>query len=691
MARIPEDLDLLRQIVNGLPEVIWMSDPAKKQMLFISPAYEAIWGRTPESLYASPRSWLEAIHPEDRDRVLQAALTKQVGGQYNEEYRIIRPDGSTRWIHDRAFPIRNESGEIYRIVGIAQDMTWRKRIETDLKESESRFSGVISIAADAIVMVDEAQRITLFNKGAERIFGYEASEVMGQPLDLLLPHRFADIHRQHVKAFGAGSESAKLMGGRLCEIIGRRKDGSEFPAEASISKWTRNGQTIYTAIVRDMTERKRAEEIIHRLAYYDHLTSLPNRALFQDLLKEAIFRGQADKKPVAILLMDLDHFKEINDTLGHHRGDFLIQQVGKQLSHVLRPSDTVARLGGDEFGVLLPLASPDDASLVAQKIMKGLEQPIEIEGLPIAVETSIGISLYPDHGESADSLIQRADVALYTAKKGGRGYMIYSQEQDQHTPRRLALLGELRQALEGRQLFLVYQPCVNLQTRRVTGVEALVRWQHPVLGLVPPDQFIVPAESTGLINPLALYVLKEALRQCLAWHQAGHKLKMAVNLSVRNLQDPHLPEQISEILRDHNLSATWLELEITESGIMDNIEIALTSIRLLNQKGIHFSIDDFGIGHSSFSYLKKLPVKNIKIDRSFVKNMLSDEGNLAIVCSIIDLTHNLQLHVIAEGVEDQETLEKLISLGCDAAQGYHIARPISAAELTHWLNESSWR
>jgi EAL domain-containing protein (putative c-di-GMP-specific phosphodiesterase class I) len=323
--------------------------------------------------------------------------------------------------------------------------------------------------------------------------------------------------------------------------------------------------------------------------------------------------------------------------------------------------------------------------------MKALDKPFEIEGLPIAVEISIGIAVYPDHGASADSLIQRADVAMYTSKKKGCGYSLYDPEHDRHSPRRLALLGELRQALEEGQLFLVYQPKIDLQSSRTIGVEALVRWNHPKLGLVPPDQFIIPAEQTGLIKPLTLNVLKEALSQCLDLNETEQKISMAVNISVRNLQDPDFPGQIIEVLRTYGVAPSLLELEITESTIMADTEIALKTIKLLGEKGVRFSIDDFGIGYSSLRYLKRLPVKSIKIDKSFVKDMLLNEGDLSIVRSTIGLAHNLGLKVIAEGVESKETLEKLAALGCDEAQGYYISYPITASELSLWLRESPWK
>ncbi len=562
----------------------------------------------------------------------------------------------------------------------------RRRLEMELRETAARFAGVISIAADAIIIIDEAQHIILFNQGAERAFGYQAAEVIGQPLDLLLPARFVDVHRQHVRDFGAGAVPARQMGERRGKIIGRRKDGTEFPSDASISKWKRDGETVFTVIVRDITEREQAAETIRRLAYYDTLTGFPNRTMFQELVGQAVSAGHAERKPLAILLLDLDRFKDINDTLGHHRGDRLLQQVALRLKDLLRPTDVVARLGGDEFGLLLPLGAADDAVVVAKKVQRALEAPFEIERLPIAVETGIGIALFPLHAEDSNGLLQKADVALYTAKKEGSGYAIYAPQRDPHNPRRLALLGELRAAIDAGQLFLHVQPKIHLRSGRTIGAEALIRWRHPARGVIMPDEFIVPAEQTALIHPLTHFVLGEALRHCQQWRRSGHQLTVAVNLSVRNLQNPQLPVQIQELLHRHNADPDWLELEITESSIMANAPLAMEVITALRLMGLSLAIDDFGIGYSSLGLLKKLPVHSIKIDRSFVKEMLISKDDAAIVRSTIELAHNLGLSVTAEGVETQEALQKLTALGCDEAQGYHIARPMAAEHFMEWLH-----
>ncbi|MCG3114895.1 MAG: EAL domain-containing protein [Candidatus Manganitrophus sp. SA1] len=436
-------------------------------------------------------------------------------------------------------------------------------------------------------------------------------------------------------------------------------------------------------------ERNKAEATIHHMAYYDPLTDLPNRTLLRDRLQQAILATPQGGKAAGLLLIDLDRFREINDTLGHQRGDLLLKQIGPRLREVLQETHLVARLGGDEFAVLLPHIDTKDASFVASKIIKIMERPFLIEGMPIVIEPSVGIALSPDHGENPDSLIQRADIAMYVAKENKKGYAFYSAEIDRHSPRRLALLGELRNAIESNQLFLHYQPKIHLKTGRITGVEALVRWQHPEYGIVPPDQFISIAEHSGLIKPLTLWVIKTALYQSKAWHQEGRLFNMAVNLSARNLEDAYLPGQIAELLKTSGVTASSLELEITESALMVNPFHALEILTRLNKIGVQLSIDDFGTGYSSLGYLKRLPVNQIKIDKSFVKDMATDEDDAIIVRSTIELSHNLGLKVIAEGVESQPILDKLAALGCDSVQGYFISRPIPAHELIGWFKDTA--
>jgi diguanylate cyclase (GGDEF)-like protein len=437
-------------------------------------------------------------------------------------------------------------------------------------------------------------------------------------------------------------------------------------------------------------EQRRAERAIQHLAYYDTLTDLPNRTLLQDRLQQAILSARRGKKSLALLVMDLDRFKEINNALGHSYGDLLLQQVGPRLREVLRESDTIARLGGDEFAVLLLSIDLDGAILTAEKILRRFLSPFVADCLSLEIETSIGIALFPDHGEDANTLLRRADMAMYEAKQQGMGYAVYSPQHERHNASHLILMGDLRHAIDRNELFLQYQPKVDLRTRSIVGVEALVRWQHPSRGTILPDQFISLAEQGGLIKPLTLWVLKAALLQCRAWHQAGLKLTVAVNLSARNLQDPQLPDQVARLLQGYDLGPGWLHLEITESVIMADPSRAMEILNQLSKMGISLAIDDFGTGYSSLGYLKKLPVDEIKIDKSFVKEMAVEEGDAMIVRSTVDLAHNLGLKVVAEGVETEEIFDRLIALGCDAAQGYYISRPISPDDLPGWLRHSPW-
>jgi diguanylate cyclase (GGDEF)-like protein len=444
-------------------------------------------------------------------------------------------------------------------------------------------------------------------------------------------------------------------------------------------------------VTRDISERKEAEDLIQYMAYYDTLTDLPNRNKLYDRLLNTIRVVSATNQPFALLLMDLNHFKEINDTLGHHRGDFLLKEVGHRLKHALFEPDIVARLGGDEFAILLPrLAKAADVTVVINKIQTALQPTFLIDGLPIAVEASIGVAVYPDHGRDSESLLQKADVAMYAAKQTGRGAVIYDAQYDQHSPARLSLMGELRHAIDQNHLLLHYQPKVDLKTGTVYGVEALVRWQHPLRGMIPPDRFIGPAERTGLIHPLTQWVAQTAMHQCKVWRQAGLKLAVSINLSVRNLADLHLPDTVATLLRRSGIDAHEIRFEITESAIMADPVRAQETLGKLHQMGIRFSIDDFGIGYSSLSYLRKLPVDRIKVDKSFVLEMLRNEDDAMIVRSTIELAHNLRLGVVAEGVGNEEIYHRLVEWGCDGAQGYFISKPLPAEALERWLDESPW-
>jgi diguanylate cyclase len=429
---------------------------------------------------------------------------------------------------------------------------------------------------------------------------------------------------------------------------------------------------------------------IKHQALSDALTGLPNRTLLRDRTGQAIRQADRELVPAALALIDLDRFKEVNDTLGHHHGDQLLIQVGQRLQAALRQVDTVARLGGDEFAVLLPrIETGDGAVTVARKLQAALEAPFVLDGLTLDVEASIGLALYPEHGNDPEELLQRADIAMYTAKATHAGFVLFDPSQDQHSPRRLALLGELRRALDLRQLRLHYQPKVDAHTGRVLGVEALVRWQHPDHGLVPPDEFVPLAERTALIGPLTHHVLDQALGQCRQWREVGHELSVAVNVSARRLLDLAFPDEVGDLLARHQVPARLLVVELTESTVMADPVHALEILSRLNTMGVQLSIDDFGTGYSSMAYLKSLPVHELKVDRSFVSQMLRNSSDAVIVHSTVELGRNLGLRVVAEGVEDSLTLQHLDLLGCHAVQGYHISRPVPPDDLVTWLEQQA--
>jgi diguanylate cyclase (GGDEF)-like protein len=437
--------------------------------------------------------------------------------------------------------------------------------------------------------------------------------------------------------------------------------------------------------------RRHAREKEHQ-ALHDALTGLPNRTLFQDRIGQALLSARRDGSEAAVLLMDLDRFKEINDTLGHHAGDALLRELSERLRTKLRSSDTVARLGGDEFGILLArVASMTDLEDVIRRIREAVEEPFTLQDLPLGIEASIGVAFYPSHGGDVETLLQRADVAMYLAKESHSGYEIYDPNGDEYNPARLMLVGELRRAIEQKELVLHYQPKARVGSGEVTSVEALVRWQHPEQGLLFPDQFIPVAQHTGLIRPLTLYVLDTALAQCRAWQDEGLVLKVAVNLSMRNLIDLAFPESVAALLERWGVHPSLLELEITESTIMADPFRTMALLRKLKAMGLRLAIDDFGTGYSSLAYLKRLAVDEIKIDKSFVLNMARDENDAAIVRSTIDLARNLGLEVVAEGVESAEAWETLAQLGCDVAQGYYLSRPLPGDDLAAWLRASAAR
>jgi diguanylate cyclase (GGDEF)-like protein/PAS domain S-box-containing protein len=640
-----------------------------------------IFGLTPREFGATYEAFLNSVHPDDREFVKKSVAEALAERKpYSIDHRIVLPDGTGRIVHEQAEVTFNDAGKPIRMFGTVQDITDYKRAEEELRKSEATNRALLNALPDMMFRINREGVYLDFipAKGMEPFI--PPREFLAKSVRDVLPPDVAEpiMHYVH-QALGTGE--TQIFEYPLLEKGNRR----DYEARIVVS-----GENEVLAIVRDITERKTQAAALEYQALHDTLTDLPNRTLVLDRLRQAIHAAGRESKPLALLLMDLDHFKDVNDALGHHHGDLLLKLVGPRVLSVLRESDTIARLGGDEFAVLLPATDIDGATVTAQKILEALDRPFVVEGFFLEIGASIGIALFPEHGEDVDMLMRRADVAMYSAKQSSSGYAVYISEHDRHSPRRLALMGELRHAIERQEFILYYQPKVDLKTRRTIGVEALIRWKHPQHGLIPPDEFITLAEHTGFIKQLTLWVLSDALRQWRVWNQSGIDLSVAVNLSARNLQDLQMPDQFAELFRTTEMEPRKLELEITESAIMADPSRAMEILTRLRSKNIRFSIDDFGAGYSSLGYLKKLPIDAVKVDKSFVMGMAANADDAVIVRSTIDLAHNLGLKVVAEGVESREILDRLTEMGCDAAQGFYLSRPIPAEEMTRWLSESPW-
>jgi len=551
------------------------------------------------------------------------------------------------------------------------------------------FESAVENAIEGILLLTaEAQSILFANAGFARLTGFSAAEALGQRLTFL---RIAEEERDVLERMRVHLERESAFEG---EAVATRKDGSRYVLELHVMPIRDREErlTHWVTILRDVSDRKAQLAALEHQALHDVLTDLPNRVLLLDRLEQAILASARQGTSLALLIMDLDRFKEVNDTFGHHIGDQLLKQVGPRLRNQIRATDTIARLGGDEFAILLPaIANADAAVATGKKLVRALEAPFIVEGNAFEIGASLGIALAPDHGSDAATLLRRADVAMYIAKQSNSGYAVYSAELDGNSPTRLALMSELRHAIDHGQLVLHYQPKVDVRSGSYKQLEALVRWEHPRHGLMLPDHFIPLAERTGLITPLTSWVLNEALAQVRNWHERGWPLGVAVNLSGRSLQDPALVDQVAELLHRWRVDPSCLVLELTESSIMADPDRVTVVLERLREMRVQLSIDDFGTGYSSLSHLRLLPVGEIKIDKSFVMDMLVNPPDEAIVHSTIQLCQNLGRRVVAEGVENEATYHRLTDLGCDYAQGFYFARPMSADALAGWVEDGGWR
>jgi diguanylate cyclase (GGDEF)-like protein/PAS domain S-box-containing protein len=565
---------------------------------------------------------------------------------------------------------------------------WQVRLEDKARGHEaSRLAAhVFHYALDATLITDGDGAILCTNPMFTELTGYTAAEALGRnPRLLRSDHHDRDFYREMWLAI---SGEGRWQG----EVWNRRKDGSIFVAWESIVAVKDDAGRVryYIGSFSDITEQVEAQRHILRLAHYDVLTELPNRVLFQDRLERAVIHAKRHGRQAALLFLDLDGFKKVNDTMGHRAGDDLLKEVARRLKQCVRMTDTIARLGGDEFTVILDeIASPNDAAMVSDKILVALSLPVTVDGRDVFVGGSIGISLFPDDGADCGELLKHADIAMYQAKAAGKGrHHFYSAEMTAREERRLDLEGALRQAVEEGQLLVHYQPKLDLASREVSGFEALVRWPHPTMGMVPPSDFIPLAEEMGLVHRIDLWVMRQACRQAKAWLDAGHSFTMAVNLSGVDFRESDLVAEVRTILDDTRLPPAVLELEITETFVLDLGQSQRRILDGLKALGVGLAIDDFGTGYSSLSYLKQLPVGTLKIDRSFVRDMARDSRDMMLVGSIIGIAHSLGLKVVAEGIEEQDQMDILATQDCDQVQGYLISRPMAPEQVKIFLMDS---
>lgn len=550
----------------------------------------------------------------------------------------------------------------------------------DLRRKDTLMSSVVNHSIDSILTVSDSGLIKSVNPACLSLFNAHADTLIGKSIDKLV----VDLADNDATTDVLGEILDKAGG--TTERQAKRPDGSIFPIELALSRMELDGEVFYTVFIRDITERVRQREMLEYQATHDALTGLANRYLLNRKLQHALHDSEADRRNIALLLLDLNKFKEINDALGHGIGDRVLTQVAERFAACVADSMVLARIGGDEFAVMLPDSEDKQHGIrLAEALLASLTRPFMVSDIALEIGASIGIVYCPDHGRDAATLLQNADTAMYAAKRAGSGFSLYRSEFTSKIFLRMTISTSLRQAMADSQLEMYYQPKLDLSANRVMGAEALLRWNHPHLGFISPDEIIDVAENTGLIWPLTQWTLQRAIDDARAWHGLGYEIRVAVNLSARLLQDVTLIERIGACLEKCAADPQWLTLEITESAIMSDPDRALKNAKTLSASGIHLSIDDFGTGYSSLSYLRKLPANELKIDKSFVMGMLTEGHDLSIVKSTIDLAHTLGLKVVAEGAESAAILKALRELDCDVAQGYHISRPIPFDKMAHWL------
>jgi diguanylate cyclase (GGDEF)-like protein/PAS domain S-box-containing protein len=652
--------------------------------VYVSELYEKITGYTDIEL--SGKYSLNNIYPEDREKVRNHAIVSLKSENCEPyEYRFIKKNNELMWVLEMVTPIFYKGERA--ALGSFMDITDRKQMEQELTRSEEKYRSILENIQEAYFEVNLAGNFTFFNDSLCRMTGCSKEELTGSNYS-----QFSDkensknVFQTFNKVYNTGESTEGF------DWLVIRKDGTKRYIEASISlrKDSSDKPVGFKGVIRDITERKRIEHELNHMATHDALTGLPNRLMFIQMLNQAILSAKRNKKQLAVLFIDLDRFKTINDSLGHEAGDILLQEIAKRFTQSLRAVDIVGRLGGDEFIILIEdFNNLNQVKKVAQKILATAIKPIVLMGEECRVTASIGISLCPKDGKDEQSLMKNADIAMYFAKEEGKNnYQFYSKNIHTTTNERLSIETNLRLALERREFYLNYQARLDFKTGEITGVEALLRWENTSLGSVTPSQFIPVAEETGLIVPIGRWVIKTACAQNVAWQRQGlPAVCMAVNLSLRQLMDYNLIEDIRSILKEVGMAPNLLELEITESMVMHNPARLVGVLTQIKEMGLRLAIDDFGTGYSSLAHIKHFPVDTLKVDRSFIRNLPQDSEDKAITEAIITMGKTLSLTVVAEGVETKEQQDFLREQVCDEMQGFYFSKPIAPDQFGDLLRE----
>lgn len=689
IARPPRLLETLLANLDGM--VYRCRDDDDWTMEFVSDGCLALTGYQPRDLlFNAAISYENITHPDDRSRVrdtINDCLAAK--RRFELEYRIVRADGAVRWVWERGVGIYNADGGLDALEGFVQDVTARKEADQALLEAERRYRSIFENAIEGVFQSTPDGAYLAVNPALARIYGYKSPE------DLIVSLR--DIRHQLYVEPERRTEFMKLMAefGSVSNFESRvyRRDGEIIwiSENARAVHDDANALVFYEGTVEAITERKLYEAEIRHQATHDALTGLPNRTMLHNYLQRAIQSARQKGMLMAVVFVDLDQFKYINDSLGHQVGDELLKTVAQRLVSCVRESDMVARQGGDEF-VLVLQHQPDEANIteVLQRILNAVSRPWLAGEREFLITCSIGVSRCPTDGRDVETLLKNADLAMYKAKELGRNnFQYFARWMDTQISNRLEMLVSLRRALDRDEFRLYYQPKISMATGHIIGAEALIRWLVPEQGMVPPDRFIPFAEETGLIVPIGEWVLRTACAQNKAWQDAGlAPIPVAVNLSPRQL-DQSLPEFVRQVLAESCLAASWLELEITENVVMKDAEKTVATLNALKRLGLQISVDDFGTGYSSLSYLRRFPVDALKIDKSFVRDIALDSDSAAIVKAVISLGHILNLRVVAEGVEDEEQYRFLLKNGCDEVQGYYFGKPVPAEDFTRRLRQEA--